>query len=42
MQNRIVVAATDAAMDRKCIAAHWMLTAKDNEEEVKGGITSSK
>ena len=42
IQNRIVVAVIDAAMDRKHINAHQMLTAKDNREEVKGGILLSK
>ena len=42
IQNRIAVVATDAAMKENYIAIHWIVTTKNNKEEITGGVKSTK
>ena len=42
IQNRTVVAATDAVMEGNYITTHWIVTIKNNEEEIIGGVKSTK
>jgi len=40
--NKTAVAATDAAIAGQYIATHWIVSTKQNEVEIEGGIVSSR
>ena len=42
IQNRSALAATDASMNGKYIATHWIITTNINDKEISGGVQSNK
>ena len=42
MQNRTTVAVTNVAIEGNCIATIWIVTAKNKEEKLIGGVKSSE
>ena len=42
IRNRTAIAATDAAMDENYLATYWIVTTKQNEVELDGGVETTK
>ena len=42
IRNRVAIAATDAAMEGNYMATRWIISTKNNEEDVVGGVQTTE
>ena len=42
IRNRVAVAATDAVIEGNYMATRWIISTKNNEEDVVGGVQTTE